>query len=221
MTITRSDHRRLAAIAAGIVLGAILLAPGASGATSTPFNTNLIVDPGAEEAVGADGYVVVPIPGWTTTSNFTAAPYGGSGLPSAAEGARIGGGSLFFSGGASNTSATATQRIALVGRGRPIDQGGVCVVLSAWLGGWADQRDSAQVIVKFLRADGSVIRSMKTAAVSATNATFLRKSVRRQAPAGTRALEVVLAARRGDGAYNDGYFDLLDLQLKRTTCPAA
>src|ERR1700687_4835856 len=92
----------LAAAGCGLTLGA-----GPVGTTSTTLPTgNLIVNPGAEAGPGATGDGIVAIPGWTTTSNFTAVQYGGTevggSFPDAAASAAIGGGKNFFSGGPNN-----------------------------------------------------------------------------------------------------------------------
>jgi hypothetical protein len=182
--------------------------------TATPWRTNLVTNGGAEQTVGlVDGYTVVEIPGWSQRANFTAVAYGESDFPTVQESRRIGGGSQFFAGGDVSRAGTATQRIELRGRNAAIDRGRVRVRVSALLAGYASQRDSAQVIVRFLRADGSLISTVKTDAVSATNGIFIKKSASRIAPAGTRSLQVVLAARRGDGDYCDGYFDNIDVRL--------
>ena len=212
----RRPHRSSTSVSIAVSLAvglSVLLSGGVGGATPTPYRTNLVVDPSAEQAAHSDGYTVVPIPGWTQTSNFTAVPYGTSGFPTVEEGQRIKGGKLFFAGGPNTSSSSASQRIAIVGRNAAIDRGRVRVTVGAWLAGWDGQTDSAQVVVRFLRSDGSLIATLRTASVSATDNVFFRKTASRVAPAKTRILEVVLLARRGQGTYNDGYFDKIDVRI--------
>ena len=61
---------------------------------------NLVVNPGAEAAPGAqDSATSVPLPGWTVSGPLTAVAYGASSFPTTEDGTRLGGGANFFAGG--------------------------------------------------------------------------------------------------------------------------
>lgn len=208
----RASARRAVSIASlAMVLASVLVAGPASAAT-TPLNTSL-TDPGAESAAGTDGTAVVPVPGWVTEAGFTAAAYGALNCPSSAESARIGGGGQMFYGGARSV-ATARQQIVLKGRAAAIDAGRMKVTVSAQIAVYDGQGDSGRVQVRFLRADGTQLGTVQTAAVSATNLVMRRVTANRVLPAGTRRLEVVLVARRLVGDWNDAFFDNIDVRIK-------
>jgi hypothetical protein len=205
-------------LAAGLVLAAALVLFASdsviSGATPTPLNKGLVRDASAELATGAtDGYTVVPIPGWITTGNFTAARYGEWGCPSVDQAARIGGGKIFFYGGPDNARSTARQDVRLVGRSTAIDQGRLKVKLSAWLGGYDGQGDSARLLVQFRDSLGGNLGWAQTPKVSASDSVLVHKTASKRIPAGTRSLRVVLISIRADGSYNDGMFDKIDVRI--------
>lgn len=184
-------------------------------AVSTPFNVNLVKNPGGAPKGGVvpTGYEVVPIPNWVSVGNFTLAPYGSGGFPELSESARFRGGKTFFSGGPDNPASKAYQVISLSGRNKAIDNGKVRVNVSAWLANYDGQPDRAQVVVQFLSASGQVLGTTRTAAVSHTDSKFSKKSATALAPAGTRKLKVILQATRGEGSYCDGYFDNIDVRV--------
>lgn len=202
----------LATAVAVAVLGAI----PADAASKTPLNTNLVKDAGAEQAsaAGLDGTVIVPIPRWVTENGFTAAAYGASGCPTTSQAAAIGGGKYLFFGGPDSEQSTASQDITLVGRSSAVDAHRVKLSLSAWLGGWDGQGDSARVQVRFLRANGSQIGSVSTVAVSGTNSVLKHKTAGKLLPTGTRKIRIVLISTRAEGTNNDGMFDKIDVRIK-------
>lgn len=202
-----------------VVMAAMLalLAVGpAEGATTTPLNKNLVKDPGAEAAAadGLDGSVIVAIPGWTTVNGFTAAAYGTSGCPTTEQAAAIHGGKHIFFGGPDSAQSTAIQNIKIIGRNTAIDHGKLKVTLSAWLGGWDGQGDNAQLVVRFLRGNGTQISSVKTAAVAGTSSVLKHKTASKGIPKGTRTLRVMLVSTRIEGMNNDGMFDNIDVRIK-------
>ncbi len=186
-------------------------------ASVVPLDVNLVRNPGAELGVTGDpdGYKLVPIKHWVRAGKFTLVPFGASGgFPTVAEGTRIHGGKYFFAGGADNTRSSASQLIDVSTRAAKIDAGRLRVQVSAFLAGYATQSDSAQVVVEFMNASGVVVGAVRTAPVSATSEKFVKKSAAALVPSGTRKLRVKLLAARGNGSYNDGYFDKLDLRIK-------
>lgn len=205
--------------AGSLILAALLATLAvmpADAAAATPLNANLLVDASAEQAnaAGLDGTVIVPIPGWVTANGFTVAAYGANGLPTLQQAAQIGAGKYLFFGGPDSTQSTARQDIALVGRSSAIDRGRYKVTLAAWLGGWDGQGDNAQVVVRFLRANGTQIGSVKTAAVGGTSSILKHKTASKAVPVGTRILRVMLVSTRRDGTNNDGMIDRVDVRLK-------
>src|ERR1700691_1491835 len=107
----------------------------------TALDVNLLVDPGAEEATpNSSSYdAVVPIPGWTTTSNMTVDIYGEpSGDLSEAEAAPNGGDNYFY-GGPNNSSSSASQTIEINGLNSEIAAGEITATISGYLGGFAGQ----------------------------------------------------------------------------------
>ena len=195
---------------------AFLVVMPAEAATTTPLNKNLVKDPGAEAAAadGLDGTVIVAIPGWTTVNGFTAAAYGASGCPTTQQAATIHGGKHIFFGGPDSAQSTATQNIKIIGRNTAIDHGKLQVTLSAWLGGWDGQGDNAQLVVRFLRGNGTQISSVKTAAVAGTSSVLKHKTASKGIPKGTRTLRVMLVSTRTEGMNNDGMFDNIDVRIK-------
>ena len=134
---------------------------------------NLIVNGGAEVGTGSPDSATtgpVPIPGWTTTPNFTEHTYdpaGSQNFPDANASAAIGGGSQFFAGGpangAGNTAETATQTVDVSTGAAEIDAGAVVATLSADLGGFSSQEDQATVAAAFLGAAGQQLGARPSA----------------------------------------------------------
>ncbi len=182
----------------------------------TPLNANLLQNPSAEQVIVPfpDGYRKVSIPHWRTTSNFTLVPYGASGFPTKNESLKFMGGVIFFAGGPDNSSSRASQVRYIDDLWRQIDAGKLKLTVSVWLAGWDGQRDSARVVVQFLDHDNKVVGTVRTAAVSATSQVFKKKAASAAVPIGTRSFKTILVAARGDGSYNDGYFDKIDVRLR-------
>jgi uncharacterized protein (TIGR03437 family) len=186
----------------------------ANSQTSNAVNFYL-VNPGANLLRNGDteegpftttGLQVVAIPGWTTTSNFTAPVYGIPGCMSSAEGQRVGGGRGYMVGGPNTAQSTATQTVSVANFSTDIDAGRRVAVLQALLSGF--ETDTATARVEFLNSSGAVLGSFSIGPVSGARATFqLRTGVSQILP-GTRNIRVTLIATRGtNDTYNDGYFD--------------
>jgi hypothetical protein len=116
MTLIAGSAMALAVIVAGAL---------PASASTTPYNTNLVKNPGAESALAN--------PPWDTfpTGEFLTHKYGpsGFGFPPKSEGQRINGGKRFFDGGAYDstfgTCPDAHQHIFPSGLGSAIDSGHV------------------------------------------------------------------------------------------------
>src|SRR6478752_6985677 len=127
----------LATLAAALLL--------AAPASATLPAGNLVVNPGAEAAPGAtDSGTQVALPGWTVTGSLTAVAYGTPAFLTAEDATRLGGGKNFFAGGPDGDANTASQLINVSGAAPEIEKG-VTGTLSALIGGYASQDDSATV----------------------------------------------------------------------------
>jgi hypothetical protein len=119
---------------------------GVNPAHAVTFGTNIIVNPGSEAGAGSTTGGVVPVPGWTTTGNFTVVPYGAAGFPARIPDANIAGlglgslGNNFFAGGPNNNVSSASQTIDLSSIAGVIDlSSGVLFTLSGNFGSFPDK----------------------------------------------------------------------------------
>ncbi|MDA0167367.1 hypothetical protein OM076_44320 [Solirubrobacter ginsenosidimutans] len=188
---------------------ALLLAAPASAALPAG---NLVVNPGAEAAPGAtDSGTQVALPGWTVTGSLTAVAYGTPAFLTAEDAARLGGGANFFAGGPDGNSNTASQLINVSGAAPEIAKG-VTGTLSALIGGYASQDDSATVSAQPLDAAGTPIAPATVLpAVTSADRKGLTDLLPRTAtvsiPLDTRLIAVTITTTRTAGQYNDGYVD--------------
>ena len=166
--------------------------------------------------------MIDPPPGWTSSGSLTATQYGGTGFPTAAQSAEIGGGNNFFAGG--NTAvATGTQTIDVSGAASEIDAGTVPASLSGFLGGYAGQADTMSVTATYLGGSNNQLGSLQIGPVTTADrgglTGLLPRSASGAVPAGTRAIQVVMTSTRVEGTSNDGYGDNLAFALsdKRPT----
>ena len=209
-----------AALAVGALVSLSLLVGVRPGTAGVLAGGNLIQNPGADAGTGAKGNDVAPIPGWTTTGSFSAVSYGTdwAGAPPAARPPDAG--ANFFAGGPGSATSTAGQTVDVSPSAATIDAGRASATLGGYLGGWADQSDSATVQASFQSAAGAQLGSVAigpvTAADRSSKTTFLARSATARVPAGTRAIRVVITALRSSGQYNDGYADSISLALRDT-----
>ncbi len=186
------------------------------------FGSNLIVNGNAESGPGsASGNDIEPVPGFTTTGNFTVVQYGaGGGFPTATDPGPTNRGSNFFAGGPSSASSSAAQLINLLPEANVINAGNATFTLSAFLGGFVGQRDNAILSLSFLGGANNVLGAAQIGPVTATdrnNATgLLFRSLDGTVPVGAQSVNVTLQMTRIDGDYNDGYADNLSLVLNQS-----
>ncbi len=195
---------------------AFLILPATAGA-QVPSG-NLLVNGDAEAVPGsADGTTVVVPPGWTTDGPFTEVAYGAPEFLTTEDSASWGGGASFFAGGPDNAASSATQVVSVGSAGAQIDGGGLSVTLSALLGGYLSQTDSATVTATFLNAAGATVGTLAVGPVTPDDrqsaTTLLSRSATGAVPAGTRSIAVRIDATRSEGAFNDGYVDNVSLTL--------
>ncbi|MCW5981804.1 MAG: hypothetical protein KIT09_27205 [Bryobacteraceae bacterium] len=189
-----------------------------SGAPLLALGDNLIVNGDGEGGAGStDCSGPVPVPGWTTTGNVRVCRYGaGFDYPRPDDPGPAARGQNFFAGGPFDEKSSATQVINAASLAGDIDRG-VWYHLSAWLGGFADQNDSAVVRVTFKNAQGVGLSSVALGPVLDTDrndqTSLLYRERAGSVPAGARSIEVVMEMTRDEGNSNDGYLDNLSLVL--------
>ena len=201
---------------AAVLALAALAFPATAGAQAPAGN--LLVNGDAEAVPGSsDGVAVVPPPGWTTDGAFTEVAYGAPEFLTTADSAALGGGASFFAGGPDNAASSATQVVSVASDAARIDAGSESATLSALLGGYLTQTDSATVTATFLNAAGSGLGTLQVGPVTPEDrqyaTTLLSRSATAAVPAGTRSVSVRIDATRNEGAFNDGYIDNVSLTL--------
>lgn len=234
-----------ATIVVGVVVAVATLGavPRAASATSV-FDRNLIVNPGAEAGVGsADGYDVVPIPGWTVTGNATVGTYQQPDPQPNDDLPKVGGpgpadrGARLFAGGpcladrsvelaidpvppanwCPPTTSTISQVIDVSPAAALIDARAVMYALSGFLGGFYAHADHASVTASFRRGAtelGAAAIGPVTVADRAGALGLFHRAVVGRVPAGTRTIVVTVSMTKEPSfRYNDGYADSLRLVL--------
>lgn len=168
-------------------------------AATTPFNTNITRNPGAEN--GITGWDVFP------SGAFVTHAYGpaGFGFPPKSEGKRIGGGAHFFTSKTDNVfgCGDAKQDITLRGIGGAIDNGHVKVQIKGYAAtnGAAEMR--AHFDLQFFNSehhtDNISSFGLKKQALS-TNETYRTLQGGMVLPAHTRIVQIHLYQTPGDGS---------------------
>jgi hypothetical protein len=205
------------------VAGSTLAGTAAPASAALPAG-NLLQNAGAEAGPGAATAAdTVAPPSWSTTPNFTAVQYSAPGSPDATVVAQIGGGLNYFAGGQNTAVSTATQLVDVSVAAPEIDAGGAQATLSGYLGGFADQEDSATVDALFIDARGGQLGKLTigpvTTAQRGGQTTLLPRATQGVVPAATRSVRVVMTSTRQSGSYDDGYLDNVGLALSRPSPP--
>lgn len=193
------------------------------------FGHNLIVNGNAEAGPGAmnDGTFISP-PGWRTpgvpgTHALTVASYTGSGLDLSptTPGPRNRGKNYFYGGPTGSKSSSARQVIDLAGAAKAIDAGTVTFTLSGWLGGYASQKDSAQLRAAFVDSTGKTVGYAAIGPVTPgtrhDTSELIYQQLTRHVPVGTRRVIVDLFMKFYEGSDNDGMADNLALVVQHST----
>jgi hypothetical protein len=193
-----------------------------AGPAPATFGRNLVFNGDAEYgrgfiSNGTQQYAA----GWDDPGpgGFTEIIYGApAGFPTIADPGPSDRGRNFFSGG-TNATSTMTQRIDVSNLAAAISGGRVSFDLSAWLGGYSNQNDTATVIAHFLDGADTELGTAQLAPVTAAdrgNATkFLFREQLAALPAQTRFVNIELKAIRATGE-NDGYADDISFRLLLT-----
>ncbi len=211
MTASLSAVARWTAFAAVTVT--VLVSSAYAGTRQT--GANLLQNGDAESGPGAADNSIIRPPGWITTGAFTAIRYGLNGAPSSGAG-----GSNLFAGGPGEPVSTATQTVDVSANASAIDRGTMQATLSALLGGWESQNDSATVEAFFVDSSQVALGSFEIGPVTASQrgnmTTVLPRSKTQSVPPETRLIRVIITAERSSGVYNDGYADNVSLTLAAT-----
>ncbi|MFL5886596.1 MAG: hypothetical protein ACJ77M_16125 [Thermoleophilaceae bacterium] len=165
-------------------------------------------------------------------NNQTLARYGSQlYFPSAAESARIGGGSNFFIGGPNTSTALSYEDVDLSAAALDINSvslsgtGGVQYTLGGCLGGKEADTDQAYVQITWHKSDGnsngfSQALVGPTAAERNNQTKLLPRSVTGTIPTDTSSARVDLQMSRTNGIYDDGSADNLSFRLGPNPGPA-
>jgi hypothetical protein len=191
------------------------------------YGENLIFNGDAEWTEGRDtGSENAGVPGFEDTGAMTVVKYGApDGYPGPRDPGPAGRGRNFFTGGDAPASSM-SQRIDL-SRLTPnfwFWAGNPSFELSAWLGGYAEQRDFAVVELSFLdehdvvlarHTIGPVTLADRRAAFGENDSLtgLVERSAQGLVPSAARVAEVTLRTETGSGS-NDGYADDLSLVLR-------
>lgn len=195
-------------------------------ASATPVDSgNIVLNGNAEDGnQGAGTGQVVPLRFWTVPpgSSLTVVAYGSPGFPGFNDMLPADPGRAFFAGGPDVTSSSAEQLIDLTGQWAgwtgAIDAGRLTFRLSAFLGGFAGENDSATLKLTFLDGNGQPLGDVATLGpVSDAERDgitgFLPRTTEDLVPAGARQILLHLEMIRTDGVYDDGYADDIELHL--------
>lgn len=203
-------------------LRTILLAAAvaAAPAAMADWNTNLIVNAGAEAAAGGDGNYVANLPGWVVEGELTAIDYSlgcPGGYPCLTDPGPANPGVNLFGGGYAGASI-GRQSVSLGFANGAINGNGAYFALAGYLGGYASQEDYATLAVTFRGAGNQVLGTSTIGPVGAADRGNQTAMLLRQAsgwvPEGTVTADVALSMIRTGGSSNDGYADSLSFSLR-------
>lgn len=221
---SHKPFRGARALAFSVLVGVGVLASAvpASAASTTPFNANLVKNPGAEAgSASPDGQSGVNVPHWdgVSGSTFTVVKYGTpGGFPSHAKGQHISGGKQFFTTGAWDSvygqCDDAKQSIFIHGRSSAIDHGHVKVVVSAYLATFSNQSDTAHLNLYFGDDSNNSLGGAHVKPQTATNDNFHHVTTSRVLPKRTREITIDLwASNVPTDQYCDAYFDNISVKI--------
>lgn len=192
------------------------LVPGVTG-------TNFIQNADAEAGPGANSFSsTAPLPGWTTTPNFTPCRYsiGGADDLNDADAAAINGGLNYFTGGPETASSTASQVIDISSLADQIDSNNLVATIGGMFGGFLNQNDRLTASAIFRDADGVELATVSAGGVTASDRAnetkLIPRSTNSRIPIGTRSVLIRLTGVRTDGVYCDGFADNLKFEITGT-----
>lgn len=183
-----------------------------------------LVNGDAEMGPGGDGFVVEPIPGWTTLLGGapTVVLYGApGGFPTASDPGPPVRGLNFFAGGNAPASPplypSIYQSVDVSPIAAAIDAGMVTYDLSGFFGGYASQPDSGAMEIDFVTAVGGFIDRDVIGPVGPVDrgavTGLLYRASSGTLPPGTRNIDVYVYMI-APAPYNDGYADDVQLHIR-------
>lgn len=207
-SVRRRVPARLACLVA--IASLALSASPVGAATATPYGTNLVKNPGAQDGLND----------WDTFANMRVVRYGTSGFPTTNQSAKYGGGTKFFSAGPYSDvygqCGDAQQTITLRGRGSAIDAGQVRVTFAGRVG--AAGAVTAHFDLYFRNAENhSVAVNGLTTSVSGTGRTLPAVQRSRTLPRNTRLLRVHLWADGIESGYCKAWFDKVKVVISKVS----
>jgi hypothetical protein len=212
--------RRAGTIAA--VLAIAVLGASPVSAASTPYGSNLVRNPGAQEgSSSSSGNGVVDIPRWETFANMTVVRYGTTGFPSTSKGNAINGGTRFFSAGRLDTGlgqcGEAEQVIRLSGRSSLIDSGRIRVSLSGRVAASGQAR--ARLDLFFRDSNNHQVNGSNgiRKSVEGSGSSFRLLSGSKVLPQGTRQLRLKLWADGVESGYCKAFFDNIRVTISKVS----
>ena len=215
----RSLRLRSVGVTAVTAVAAVGLLPVVAAGATAPHVTchacgrNLIANPGAEAGKGANGDYVVKVPDWQVTGDFTAEEYASGEDLSPTSPGPTNRGKNYFYGGPYATQSTGSQLIKVGTSG--ITSGKITYVLSAWLGGYADQGDYTTLTATFESAAAKTLSTVTLGPVTAAQRHDASELLERQrtglVPASTARVKVEMVMVKLVGGDDDGLADNLSL----------
>ena len=183
------------------------------------FGRNLVVNGDAESGPGdPDGHnPVSTIPGWKASGSPDVVQYASSYDIAPADSGPLSRGKNYFYGGRPVANSSLSQTVDLSSGASTIDAGTATFSASAYLGGYQDEPESAQMGVTFLDGTGRTLSTVALGPVTVTDrentsGLWYRRAVG-QVPVGARSASVVLALNYKASSTNDGAADNLSLVL--------
>ena len=203
-----------------ITASAINSALLASSAYAQIFGTNLVLNSGAESGAASSDQnrPVTNIPGWSRAGNPDVVTWGSDGRLSKDNApGPLNRGRNYFIGGPANASSGLSQDIDVSSAASAIDAGTVSYAASAYLGGMANDRATAALLVTFLNSGGQTIGTITLGPVSdhddsKVDGLFYRRQIGLVA-ATTRRINLSLQFTGGDSTYNLGAADNVSFVL--------
>ena len=197
---------------------------------SVTLGENLLGNGDADHPRLARGKPPVLMNGWTTVGPFTAERYGAPDMPTTTSAGPANRGKYFFAGGKATilpngqplfTQTSAYQDVDVSSLATDINAGHINYSVSAYLGGYGNERDDMSIRLHFLGTGGAEI----AAATMGDADPSLRRgqtgltefSMQSQVPNGTAKIRVEMIAKMTFGRYIDGYADDVALKLTAAT----